>query len=102
MINPTNSLKKKSEAFNRWIEKWKARLSNEKNPNTLMRSTNPAIIPRNHRIEQLISAAIDGDYSQFNRLHEALKMPYEEKTDLTDLQRPPKPEEVVHATFCGT
>ena len=99
---PDIQFKKNPSAFHQWVRKWTKRLTKEKNPNTVMQSINPVIIPRNHRIEQLILAAVNGDYSPFHRLHNALKTPYEENPGATDLQHPPNPEEIVRATFCGT
>jgi len=67
-----------------------------------MKSANPILIPRNHRVEQAIQAAYGGDYSVFHRLVEAWAHPYEERSEYADLEAPPLPEEVVHKTFCGT
>ena len=65
-----------------------------------MQAANPAVIPRNHRIEQMIEAAVAGDMAPFERLMTALATPFEE-TD-PELQRPPTEDEIVPATFCGT
>ena len=65
-----------------------------------MQAANPAIIPRNHRIEQMIEAAVAGDMAPFERLMTALATPYVE-TD-ADLSRAPSEQEIVPATFCGT
>ena len=67
-----------------------------------MRRANPAVIPRNHRIEEMITMAVAGDYGVFNRLMLVLSRPYEDQPEHEDLTRPPLPEEVVQATFCGT
>ena len=64
--------------------------------------SNPAVIPRNHRIEQMIEAAVGGDYAPFERMNEVLARPYEDQPDAEDLTRPPLADEVVQATFCGT
>lgn len=89
-------------AFGVWHSKWEKRLETESNAESLMNSTNPALIPRNHQIEAMISSAVQGDYAPFTRLQEALSAPYADKPDYADLQRPPKDEERVTATFCGT
>ena len=68
----------------------------------LMQSSNPAYIPRNHRIEQAIRAALEGDYSQFERLNAVLAHPFEDQPGADDLTLPPQPKEIVQATFCGT
>ncbi len=88
------------DAFEEWQGKWRARIESEPEPIAKMQSANPAIIPRNHRIEQMIQAAVAGDMAPFERLMKALATPYDE-TD-PDLQRPPTPSQIVPATFCGT
>ncbi len=87
-------------AFDAWAAPWTARLASEPDPNATMAAANPAIIPRNHRIEAMIEAAVAGDMAPFARLTQALATPFE-ITD-GDLQRPPTETEIVPATFCGT
>ena len=67
-----------------------------------MRTANPILIPRNHRVEQAIQSAYNGDYAPFHRLVKALAKPYSEQPQYADLEQPPLPEEVVCETFCGT
>ena len=67
-----------------------------------MRSANPILIPRNHRVEWAIQSAYGGDCAPFHRLVDALAAPYTEQVEYADLEEPPRPEEVVHETFCGT
>lgn len=88
------------DAFETWAESWRARIEDESNAQAVMRAANPAVIPRNHRIEQMIEAAIAGDMAPFERLMKALSTPFDE-TD-PELQRPPTEDEIVPATFCGT
>ncbi|MEC7962589.1 MAG: hypothetical protein VX201_04900, partial [Pseudomonadota bacterium] len=71
-------------------------------PEALMQSVNPAIIPRNHRVEQMIQAAVAGDMAPFERLMQVLARPYEDQPEAMELTYPPQPDEVVQATFCGT
>lgn len=89
-------------AYDGWHEDWRARLSDEADPIPVLRRSNPALIPRNHRIEQMIDAAVAGDYAPFHRLNAALARPYDDRPEYADLSRPPAPSEVVQATFCGT
>lgn len=89
-------------AFDAWAEGWQTRLADEPDPKAVMRAANPAFIPRNHRIEEMIASAVAGDYAPFHRLNDVLSRPYEDQPEHSDLQRPPKPDEVVQATFCGT
>ena len=67
-----------------------------------MKAANPSIIPRNHRIEQAIAAAHNGDLAPFHALADALADPFADRPSSDPLTAPPKPEEVVHRTFCGT
>jgi len=87
-------------AFDTWAEGWRARIKDEPDPKAVMQAANPAVIPRNHRIEQMIKAAVAGDMAPFERLMKALSTPFVE-TD-PELQRPPTEDEIVPATFCGT
>ena len=88
------------DAFDAWHANWQARLASEPDPTALMVLSNPAIIPRNHRMEQMIEAAVAGDMAPFERLMKALAAPYANSDP--DLQRPPTEQEIVPATFCGT
>ena len=67
-----------------------------------MRTVNPAYIPRNHRIEEIIYAALEGNFSPFEKLNDILSHPFDEQIENIEFQKPPLPEEIVHETFCGT
>ncbi len=90
------------EAFDAWAEGWHARLAREVDPKSVMAMANPAFIPRNHRVEQMIQSAVKGDYAPFHRLNKVLANPYVDQPDAAGLMRPPTESEVVRATFCGT
>ncbi|MDG1936494.1 MAG: protein adenylyltransferase SelO family protein, partial [Paracoccaceae bacterium] len=90
------------EKYDVWKTEWQTRIVTEKDPHALMAKSNPVLIPRNHRIEEMISAAIIGDYAPFQRLQTALSAPFEENSEFSDLRRPPSDAEEVRATFCGT
>ncbi|WP_424833436.1 protein adenylyltransferase SelO [Ruegeria sp.] len=90
------------EAFDSWSVLWRARLQRESASEQTMTAANPAFTPRNHRVEQMIQAAVGGDYDPFHRLSTALLRPYEDQPENVDLTRPPAESEVVQATFCGT
>jgi uncharacterized protein YdiU (UPF0061 family) len=90
-----------------WTRNWQARLAREPQPSSehaqRMRRANPAFIPRNHRIEQVIAAAIDrDDYAPFEELHRVLSRPYEDQPAFAAYAAAPQPEERVMQTFCGT
>ncbi|SDW32741.1 Uncharacterized conserved protein YdiU, UPF0061 family [Ruegeria halocynthiae] len=88
-------------AYDGWAKGWQARLTREDAPSEVMAGANPAFIPRNHRVEQMIQAAVQGDYAPFQRLNDVLMRPYEDQPEAADLMRPPAENEVVQATFCG-
>lgn len=88
------------EAYDAWALAWGARLTQEADPKAIMAAANPVIIPRNHRIEKMIQAAVAGDFAPFERLNSALAVPFQ-TTDV-DLHRAPLEAEIVPATFCGT
>jgi uncharacterized protein YdiU (UPF0061 family) len=89
-----------------WLAKWRERLAAEQGSQeeraAAMRLVNPAIIPRNHRIEEAIAAALVGDLSLFERLLQALEKPFEERPEFAVYADPPKTDQRVTQTFCGT
>ena len=94
-------------ALGPWLAAWRERLSqNATTPLTraaAMRKVNPAFIPRNHKVEEALKAAIDdGDFSLFAALNDVLSKPYEDQPAFAAYAEPPKPGEEITATFCGT
>ncbi len=94
-------------AFDDWAARWRHRLAEEggeANERRLaMRAANPAFIPRNHLVEEGISAAVnEADFSPFESLLTVLSMPYEDQPAFARYADPPRPEQIVHQTFCGT
>ena len=89
-------------AFDVWEPRWQARLQRETDAAQRMQAVNPAFIPRNHRVEQMIQAAEQGDMAPFHRLLTVLATPFSDQPQAQDLTRPPMPQEVVQQTFCGT
>ena len=95
------------DSFRSWTEAWRRRLAREADPPSAraaaMRRANPAFIPRNHRVEQAIEAAVShGDFRPFETLVDVLGRPYDHRADLAYLAEPPGPEQRVYKTFCGT
>jgi len=83
------------DAFDRWQAEWQGR-----GPDIgSMSQTNPKVIPRTHLIEAAISAAVAGDLAPFHSMLTAVTQPYAANPPY---QRPPRDEERVLATFCGT
>lgn len=93
-------------AFDAWSERWSTRLARESlapaERARAMRRVNPLFLPRNHRIEQVIDAALDGDFGPFETLAAVLASPYDEQPAHAEYALPPHPEERVWQTFCGT
>lgn len=82
---------------------WHNRWQTSGEPDTsLMHTMNPAFIPRNHRIEEVIEAAKQDNFYPFRELLRVLQRPYLNQPEFSKYQRPPTPDEVVCATFCGT
>jgi serine/tyrosine/threonine adenylyltransferase len=68
-----------------------------------MRKVNPAFIPRNHRIEAVIQAAVTrDDFAPFEELLTVLSKPYEDQAEFAAYANPPEPDQRVLQTFCGT
>ncbi len=88
--------------FDAWAEGWRAALAGS-TPAASMRALNPAFIPRNHMVEEALTAAVaQGDMAPFERLVQVLARPFEEQPDAPRHAQPPRAEERVLATFCGT
>ncbi len=93
--------------YDEWALRWRQRLNEEPQGATERRAAmelvNPAFIPRNHRVETVIKAAMDnGDYAPFETLLAVLSKPYEEQPGFAEYADPPQPHERVCQTFCGT
>lgn len=93
--------------FAQWNELWQARLGRQKESKEasyqLMRSRNPAIIPRNHRVEEALEAAVkQGNYSVMNRLLHVLSNPYAYSAEQDDYATLPERSNCSYRTFCGT
>lgn len=109
-LGDDESFRSKLSGADAWLARWKTRLAmdGEVDPAerlSLLHNANPAIIPRNHRVEAMIASGFDGDLAPFHAMVDALAKPYEDAPlygDMAALALPPQAEEVVHATFCGT
>jgi uncharacterized protein YdiU (UPF0061 family) len=93
-------------AFDAWASGWQARLASEAGSTTersaIMRAANPAFIPRNHQVEKALAAAEAGDLAPLDSLIAVLAAPCDDQPKAADYALPPRPEEVVRQTFCGT
>lgn len=96
-----------TSAFAKWHERWQARLERQQESrdaaHQLMRSSNPAIIPRNHRVEEALEAAVNqGDYGVMERLLAAVATPYAHTSEQEEYTTPPVPSARPYRTYCGT
>lgn len=94
-------------ALESWLPRWRARIARDpasaRERAVAMRLANPLFIPRNHRIEQAISAAVEAsDFTPFETLLDVLARPYDEQPEHSDHAAPAQPAERVRRTFCGT
>jgi serine/tyrosine/threonine adenylyltransferase len=95
-------------AYDDWTMRWRRRLADDgeatrEQRSAAMRAVNPAFIPRNHLVEEALSAAVDnGDLSAFESLLTVLSRPFDDQPALGRYALPPRPDQVVHQTFCGT
>ncbi len=96
-----------SKEFIDWHKQWKARQERQDKTSELsqgvMRSSNPAVIPRNHRVEEALKAAVEeGDYSVMEKLLHVLAKPFAHTPDQVEYCKLPKPSKIPYRTFCGT
>lgn len=95
------------EEFKEWYENWQARLARQSETKAsaqqLMKDNNPAVIPRNHRVEEALEAAVGkGDYSVMDRLLKALINPFTHSPEQEDYTTLPPQSSCPYQTFCGT
>jgi len=92
--------------FTDWQHRWQTRRSRQKEPIqascALMNTRNPAVIPRNHRVEEALAAAERGDISVLETLLGILSRPYELAPEHETYREPPPPSFLPYRTFCGT
>jgi len=94
-------------AFDDWTAHWQARFATE--PQTMeeraaeMRQVNPQFIPRNHRVERALTAAVeDANFEHFEELLTVLMRPYDDQPAFAHYAEAPGPEERNYVTYCGT
>jgi uncharacterized protein YdiU (UPF0061 family) len=94
-------------AYDEWAVRWRQRISEEPQQpaarQAAMRAVNPVFIPRNHRVEAVIEAAVNrDDFKPFEELLTVLSKAYEDQPRLSGYEDPPEPHQRVLQTFCGT
>ncbi|MBD1400689.1 protein adenylyltransferase SelO [Pelovirga terrestris] len=104
----THSELHQDAAFQEWHKRWRERLAQQGQPlrtvRKIMDRHNPAVIPRNHRVEGALTAAEqDGNLQPFEHLLRILATPYADLADADrDYREPPEPSNRIYQTFCGT
>lgn len=93
--------------FDEWHEKWQARLEKQDVSivfiQQLMQKSNPSVIPRNHRVEEALEAAVNNqDYSVLKSLLKVISSPYDYSSDNMDYTSLPPDTSRPYKTFCGT
>jgi uncharacterized protein YdiU (UPF0061 family) len=96
-----------TQEFTKWYGQWQDRLGRQQESKAssqqLMQSTNPAVIPRNHRVEEALEAAVKkGDYSVLERLLNVLSNPFEHSPEQAEYCTLPEVTNRPYRTFCGT
>lgn len=97
----------RSDGFKAWRSRWEKRL--EQNPQSWeqtqehMKQHNPSVIPRNHRVEEALRAAVQkGDYEPLQKLLSVLEKPFAHSPEQEEFATPPEPTATPYRTFCGT
>jgi uncharacterized protein YdiU (UPF0061 family) len=105
-MNETRARFDDPKAFDDWAKTWRERLDAEaRDPHQRrvgMRAANPAFIPRNHRVQEVIDAAEGGDLGPMEDLLTVVTQPFSDHSGLEHLALAPLPHEIVRETFCGT
>jgi serine/tyrosine/threonine adenylyltransferase len=108
---PLRALFADRDALDAWLVRWRDRLATidaAGGPGAAlraarMRRVNPWIIPRNHRVEEALAAATEGDLGPFERLLAVLQRPFDETPDNAAYAEPaPAAVTACYQTFCGT
>jgi len=96
----------KDKNFIIWINNWKKRINSNKTSNQkqieLMKKSNPVVIPRNHKVEEALAAAEEGNFEVVINLLSILKKPYDLQKNSANYQSPPPLSDQKYQTFCGT
>jgi uncharacterized protein YdiU (UPF0061 family) len=93
--------------FKVWFERWQARLKRQPDAweavRERMNANNPAVIPRNHRVEEALAAATErADFAVMAKLLDVLSHPYQDPPEEGGYHLPAPPSAEPYRTFCGT
>jgi len=97
----------RTPGLRQWFERWQARLQRQPGSREAsrrrMNTCNPAVIPRNHRVEEALAAAVErADFSIMENLLAVLSHPYQDPPEETGYHLPAPPSAQPYRTFCGT
>ena len=91
--------------FKNWKKKWKKRLSIESNNSKkfikIMKESNPIVIPRNHKVEEVLKSANEENLEPLKNFLEVLDKPYSKHKNILNFQIPLS-NSIKYKTFCGT
>ncbi|WP_347551730.1 protein adenylyltransferase SelO [Pseudalkalibacillus hwajinpoensis] len=104
---PEDTVMAGAREFTHWYDQWHERLARQAESKTsayqLMKNSNPAVIPRNHRVEEALEAAVEkGDYNVMAELMDVLSNPYAYSPEQEEYTKLPEPSNLPYRTFCGT
>lgn len=107
LCHPEAERRDTDQVLHIWLHDWARRCAQEEHSaatrSVFMLDHNPAYIPRNHRVAEVIQAAEDDhDFTPFHTLLTILQSPYNEQPNYQAYQQPPKAQQRVLRTFCGT
>ena len=96
----------KNNDFINWKNEWKKRSelnnSTKEKQSKLMKSNNPIVIPRNHKVEEALAEADKGSLDKMKKLLAILKNPYDNQNNIQEYQTPAPSNNEKYQTFCGT
>ena len=96
----------KNNDFIDWKNEWKKRSelnnSTKEKQSKLMKSNNPIVIPRNHKVEEALAEADKGSLDKMKKLLAILKNPYDNQNNIEEYQTPAPSNNEKYQTFCGT
>ena len=91
-----------AEPPDNWLADWRKQAENSGAALPRMQTANPVYIARNHRVEAALRAADTGDLDPFETLLKVIEQPFSARAAYAAFEAPPRPDEQVHQTFCGT
>jgi uncharacterized protein YdiU (UPF0061 family) len=96
----------KNNDFLDWKNEWKKRSelnnSTKEKQSKLMKSNNPIVIPRNHKVEEALAEADKGSLDKMKKLLAILKNPYDNQNNIEEYQTAAPLSKDKYQTFCGT